>query len=181
VVCTVLYAYFIVLSPRLSETHTVCFHFYFLVNRPGMWWRLSLFFSFCLYLVALNVYRASNVCGHVCKSSCLVLQWQSAEVSRKVDEQWVLMVMQRPTITRTELNIVHLQQHYSLFMHNKLQHTWRGDYCECVRHDQLPVLTWGSSSVPHVTTSTIRSPPGQRIIQHNNKIFRPFSDTIKTI
>ena len=35
--------------------------------------------SFCLYVVALNVYRASNVWGHECKSSCFVLQLQSAE------------------------------------------------------------------------------------------------------
>jgi len=35
-------------------------------------------------MVALNVYRASNVWGHESKSSCLVLQWQSAQVSRTV-------------------------------------------------------------------------------------------------
>ena len=40
-----------------------------------------------------------------------------------------------------ELNTVHFYQHYSLFMHNKLQYNWRGDYCECVRPAQLPVLT----------------------------------------
>jgi len=28
-------------------------------------------------VVALNVYRVSNVCGHECNSSCLVLQLQS--------------------------------------------------------------------------------------------------------
>jgi len=28
--------YFTVLNPRLSVTHTVCLHFYFLVSRPGM-------------------------------------------------------------------------------------------------------------------------------------------------
>jgi hypothetical protein len=40
--------------------------------------------SFRLYVVALNVYRANNVWGHECKGSCLVLQLQSAEVSRTV-------------------------------------------------------------------------------------------------
>ena len=44
-------------------------------------------------------------------------------------------------ILRVELNTVHLYQHYSLFPPNKLQYTWRGDYCEGVRPAQLPVLT----------------------------------------
>jgi hypothetical protein len=44
-------------------------------------------------------------------------------------------------IPRTELNTVHLYQHYSLFMPNKLQYSWRGDYCECVRPTQIPILT----------------------------------------
>jgi len=30
---------------------------------------------------------------------------------------------------------------YSLFMHNKLQYTWRRDYCKCVQPAQLPVST----------------------------------------
>ena len=51
-------------------------------------------------------------------------------------------------------------------MHNKLQYTWLGDYCEGVRPAELLVLTWGSSSVPPGTTSTIRSPPGPRRIQY---------------
>jgi hypothetical protein len=29
-------AYFIMLSPRLSLTDTICLHFHFLVSRPGM-------------------------------------------------------------------------------------------------------------------------------------------------
>jgi len=40
-------------------------------------------------------------------------------------------------IPRIELRTVHLCQHYSLFMHNKLHYTWCGDYCECVRPAQL--------------------------------------------
>jgi len=48
-------------------------------------------------VVALNVYLASNVGGDECKSSCLVLQLQSAEVFRtgnkqlwrKLDDRWV--------------------------------------------------------------------------------------------
>jgi len=59
------------------------------------------------------------------------------------NEAWrsVLMLMKGSKIPRTELNTVPLYQHYSLFMPNKLQYTWRGDYCECVRPAQLPLLT----------------------------------------
>ena len=31
-----------------------------------------------------------------------------------------------------KLNTIHLYQHYSLFMHNKLQYPWHGDYYQCV-------------------------------------------------
>jgi len=50
-------------------------------------------------------------------------------------------LMKGSKIPRIELNTVHLCQHYSLFMPNKLLYTWHGDYCECVRPAQLPVLT----------------------------------------
>jgi len=53
----------------------------------------------------------------------------------------VLMLMKGSKIPRVELNAVNLYQHYSLFMHNKLQHNWRGDYCQCVRPAQIPILT----------------------------------------
>jgi hypothetical protein len=78
----------------------------------------------------------------------------------------VLMLKNRPTITTVELHTFLLKQHYALFMRNKLQYTWRGDYCECVRPAQLPVLTWSSSSVPPGTKSTIRSPPGPRSVDY---------------
>jgi hypothetical protein len=53
----------------------------------------------------------------------------------------VLMLRKGSKFPRTELNTVHLYQHYSLFVPDKLQYTtWRGDYCECVRPAQLPVL-----------------------------------------
>jgi len=107
-------------------------------------------------------------------TSCLVLQLQSAEVSRTVTSSFVwswrsvLILMKGPKIPRTELSTVHLYQHYSLFMHNKLQYTWRGDYCECVRPAQLPVLTRSSGSVPPGTISTIRYPPGTGLSQANS-------------
>jgi hypothetical protein len=78
----------------------------------------------------------------------------------------VLLLMKRPTIMAVELHTFHLYHHYSLFMHNKLQYNWHGDYCECVQPAQLPVSTWGPRSGPPGTTSTIRSPPGPRRIQH---------------
>ena len=53
-------AYFILLSPRFSVTDIVCIHFHFSVSRPGMGGIQSPI-SFCLYVVALSVYRASNV------------------------------------------------------------------------------------------------------------------------
>ena len=66
------------------------------------------------------------MCGF---TSCLVLQLWSAEVSQTVTSslyeagQSVLMLMKGPKISRIELDIVHLYQHYSLFMNNKLQYT----------------------------------------------------------
>ena len=53
-------------------------------------------------------------------------------------------------------------------MHNKLQYTWRRDYCECVQPAQLPILTWSSSSIPPGTTLTLRSLPGTRSTQQRN-------------
>jgi len=60
--------------------------------------------------------------------SYLVLQLQLVEVSRTVTStltvagRSVLMLIKIPTITRVELSTVHLYQHYSLFMHNKLRY-----------------------------------------------------------
>jgi hypothetical protein len=125
--------------------------------------------SFCLYVVALNVYRASNVWGHQ-------LPCAPVAVWRSISNGWpaalnearrsVSMLMKRPNIPRIGLNTVHLYQHYSLFMHNKLQYTWRGDYCERVQPAQIPVLTWSWSSVPPGISYKIRSPPGPRRIQN---------------
>jgi len=88
-----------VLSPRLSVIRTICLLFYFLVSRPGLGGREFPSISFCLYVVALNVYRGSNVWGHECKSSCLVPQLQSADYRRAaLNEagQYVSAVMKRP-------------------------------------------------------------------------------------
>ena len=53
----------------------------------------------------------------------------------------VLMLIKGSKIPRVELSTLHFYRHYSLFMHNKPQYNWRGDYCQCVRPAQLPVLT----------------------------------------
>jgi hypothetical protein len=70
----------------------------------------------------------------------LVLQIESAEVSRTVTSSFVsvLMLMKVYKIPRIELSTVHLCQRYSLFMHNKLQYTWRGDYWDC----ELKSASW---------------------------------------
>ena len=137
--------------------------------------------SFCLYVVVLNVYPASNVWVDVWNSSCLVLQWQSAEVSRTVTSsfEWSQMISVNvnegtPRSWEFELNTVHLYQHYSLLMHNKLQYTWHGDYCECEGPAKLPILTRSSNSVPHGATSTIRSPSGPCRIQHRKQNGTPW-------
>jgi len=91
--------------------------------------KIALSFSFCVYLVVLNVYRASNVWGDDCKSSCLVLQLEYAmylerwRAASNEAERSVSAVMKRHTITSAELNTFHLYQNYSLFMHNKIQYT----------------------------------------------------------
>ena len=48
---------------------------------------LRISFYFFLFICGHAVYRASNVWGHECKSSCLVLQLQCAEVSLKGDQE----------------------------------------------------------------------------------------------
>jgi hypothetical protein len=131
------------------------------------------------------MFIAQAVCG---VTSCLVLHLQPAEVSRTVTSSfgwsWTISVN-----VNEETHNHGSRTQYSSFvsalftvMHNKLQYTWRGDYCERVHPAQLPVLTWRSSSVPPGTTSTIRSPPGPRRLQqmcHDSKLL--ISWTIKEI
>ena len=67
VVCTACKSqvYFVVLSPRLSVTDTICLHFHFSVSRPTMGRMQFPSISFCLHVVALSVHRASNVWDRV--------------------------------------------------------------------------------------------------------------------
>jgi len=95
-------------------------------------------------VVALSVYRASDVWD---RSRRLVFSYSLP----RYRERWpaalyeagpsVLMLMTESKIPRIELNTVHLYQHYSLFMSNKLQYSWRGDCCEWVRPAHFPFLT----------------------------------------
>ena len=73
-------------------------------------------------------------------SSCSLPKYLERWQAVLYESGWSVL-MKGSKIPTTELNTVHFYQHYSLFMHNKLQYTWRGDYCECVRPAQLPVLT----------------------------------------
>jgi hypothetical protein len=109
------------------------------------------------------------------RSSCILqkylVRWPTALNEAGLS---VLILMKGSKIPRIELSSVHLYQHYSLFMQNKFQYTWRGDYCRCVRPAQLPVLTWSSSFVPPGITSTIHSPSGPRRTQQE-AVFYPWT------
>jgi len=59
------FIYFIVLSPRLSVTDTICLRPHFSVSRPGKGGIQFPSISFCLHVVALSVYRASTVWDRV--------------------------------------------------------------------------------------------------------------------
>ena len=158
------------LSPRLSVTDTVCLHLF--LSKQTSYGRNIVCFYFVLFVCG----RAKCLAREECVGSSARLDALCSNCSlQNYLERWptalyeaggsVLTLMKRSKFPRIELNTVHLYQHYSLFMPNKLQYTWRGDYCECVRPAQLPVLTWCLSSVPPGTISTIRSPPGPCRIQ----------------
>jgi hypothetical protein len=139
-VCTVCksQADFIGLGPRSSVNHTIYLYYYFLVSRPGVGSRQSpyTFFLF-VYIWSREMFIGRAMCGlthvkvaalcSIFRLSKYLYRWRIA--LNEAGHQWVLMAIKRPTILRTELNTFHLQQLYPLFMHNKLQYSWRGDYC----------------------------------------------------
>jgi hypothetical protein len=93
VVCTV--------CPLYAFCNSHCLHMYFLVSRPG--------------IVALCVYRASNVYGDECSGTCLVLQLESAEhlerrraALNEAGRTVSVNVHEGTYIPRVELNTVHL-------------------------------------------------------------------------
>jgi len=107
----------------------------------------------------ISFYFFLFICGRakcLSREQCVTALCSSCSLP-KYRERWpaalyearrpVLMLMKGSKIPRIELTTVYLYQHYSLFMPNKLLYTWRGDYCECVRPAQLPVLTevWAPS------------------------------------
>jgi hypothetical protein len=130
-------AYFIVQIPSLSLTDTICLQFHFSVSSPGVEGIYSPSISFCLYVVALRVHRASNVwlpCAPValCRSIsnsdhqlCMKLEWRDPK-SRELN-----------LIPLIYINIIHCLCPYTL----------RGYYCECVPAPSL--LKQYPRYVPH--------------------------------
>jgi len=156
-------------SPHLSVTDTICVHFYFLVSRTGMGgikfpsifvydWSHSMFIMWAM--CGLTYVTVVALCS--CSTQKYIERWPAA-----LNEVGWSLLMKGHKILSIELNTVHFYQHYPFFMHNKLQYTSRGNYCECVRPGQLPILTLSSSSIPLGATSTIRSTLGPRRIQHH--------------
>jgi hypothetical protein len=92
VLCTVCksYAHLIMLSLRLSVTHTICLHFYFLVSRPSMEGIQFPSIHFCLYMVTLNVYRASNVWGHQLPCAAVAVCRLSRTVTGSFEWSWTI-------------------------------------------------------------------------------------------
>jgi hypothetical protein len=95
-------------------------------------------------------WRKTYPCQYLSREQCVAALCSSCSLQKHL-ERWpadlneagllVLMLMKRPKILRAELNTVHLYQHYSLYMPNKLQYTWREDGCGCVRPAKLSVIT----------------------------------------
>jgi hypothetical protein len=176
-VCTVCksQAYFIALSPRLSATDTMyLFTLSFLSKQTSHGSNMvsSYFFLFiCGPTKCLSCEQrvgSGATVDALCFSCSLqkYLEWWPAafyEAGRSV-----LMLMKGSTILRIERNTVHLYQPYSLLMPNKLQYTWHGDYCQCVRPAQLPVLT--EVLAPSLLEQHPRyvPPPGPHRIQQND-------------
>jgi hypothetical protein len=90
------------------------------------------------------------------------------------------MLMNGSKIPRIEFNTVHLYQHYSLFIPNKLQYIGRGDYCECVLPAQLPVLI--EVQAPSPVEQHPRYVPHRDRAGYNRIMFkRPFSSFLITL
>ena len=116
VVCTVcpLQAYFIVKISRLSVTHNIFLHFYFLVSRPDIGGK-QFHSILCLFLFALNVIaRAIRGIMHA-ELAAMCSRWSlqntrisnnDEQVRMNLDDQQVLMLMKRRTIPRVELDTV---------------------------------------------------------------------------
>jgi hypothetical protein len=130
----------LILSCNALAFHTICLHSYFLLSRTGMGGRVSFYFLF-VYMWSSHVFIARALCGTECRADAFVLQ-QSLP---KYLEQWpaaltIWLILRDPR--SRELNpLQSLYQLYSLSVLNKLQYSWRGNYCKCVRPAQLPVLT----------------------------------------
>ena len=151
----------------LQDCGMYCMHVISLFHRAESSPFRNLYYLFTLSFFNKQTRNGRNrrsyfflfICGHAKCLSRKHCVWSNARVDalcsscslQKYLEQWpaalnevwrsVLMLRKGSKIPRIELNTVHFYQRYSLFMPNKLQYTWCGDYCECVRPAQLPVLT----------------------------------------
>ena len=135
-----------------AETSPFCNSYHlFILSFLSKWTRHARnIVSFCFFLFIYG--RAKCLLREQCvESSASVNAFCSSCSLPRYLERWpaslyeaglsVLMLRKVSKIQGVELSTLHLYQHYSLFMPNKLQYTRRGDYCKCVRLAQLPILT----------------------------------------
>jgi len=116
-------------SPFCNWYYLFTFSFLSKQTRHG---RNTVLFYFFLFICGCAKCLSRKQCVTALCSSCslqkYLKRWPAAlyEAGRSV-----LMLMKGSKIPRIELSTVHLCQHYSLFMPNKLLYTWHGDYCVC--------------------------------------------------
>ena len=154
--CYVLYVSHKLISSHwvLAFLYLILFVYTFFLSKQTKHGRNKVSFYFFLFicgcakcLLREQCVGSSTRVDALCSSCSLQKYLERWPAALYEPGQSVLMLMKGSKIPRIELNTVHLYQHYSLFMHNKLQYSWHGDYCEWVRPAQLPVLTeaWAPS------------------------------------
>ena len=121
-------------------------------------------------MVALNVYRASNVRVETCNNSflccsCSLLCVSSSDWATE-NEAGRSVSVNGNEEPAGEMSPLQFSCKYSLITHNEtpLYSTWRL-FRMCVRSARLTVLTWVPRSVPPGTISKIRSSSGPCRIQ----------------
>jgi len=120
---------------------TICLHFHILVHRPDMG---GIVFCFFLFICGRAKCLSREHC--VGSSARVYALWSSSSLQNYL-EQWpatlyetalsVLMLMKGSKILGFELSTVHLYQHCSLFMHNKLQYIFSLLHRACCQVTQL--------------------------------------------
>jgi hypothetical protein len=137
-VCNI--SYKLISSCNALAFHTICLHSYYLLNRTGMGGRASFYFLF-VYMWSRHVFIVRALCVTECRADAFVLQQSLPKYLEEWPAALTIWLILRDPRSR-ELNpLQSLYQLYSLSVLNKLQYSWRGNYCKCVRPAQLPVLT----------------------------------------